>query len=61
MRPIGFIEKHHAKSWDIMADIIHQSYRIFDLGGRELLGDQMEPRGYGHIVICPSEKIGVLG
>jgi hypothetical protein len=61
IRPIWLFEMHTPASWALLETFLENSYRAFDLSGCEILRRQADLQGYGHVVMCPSEKIALLG
>lgn len=61
IRPLWLFEMHNEASWSLLEKFFDNAYRAFDLSGREIRSGQSAHMGYGHIVVCPSEKVGLLG
>lgn len=60
IRPIWLFEMHTAASWSVLETYFENSYRAFDLSGCEIFQGHPTHQGYGHVVLCPSEKIAML-
>jgi len=60
-RPIWLVEMHSPDSWNLLPEFRSADYRTFNLKGAELVGLTPGASGYGHVVFCPAEKLGLLG
>lgn len=60
-RPIWLFEMHFAESWRLVPDFLESDYRAFLLDGSEVCSPVPAELRYGHVVLCPREKTGLLG